>query len=123
MKKVAFINFIFLLTFFGCKKNEVGGKSTIEGNIKHHAKVIPYATVFIKYNASELPGTDTTLYDAKVKADVSGNYIIKCYKGKYFLYGYGYDNQVTSNNGKVTGGSSVSIRNNERITIDLAITE
>jgi len=123
MKKVAFINFILLLTFFGCKKNQLDGKSTIQGNIKHHAKIIANATVFIKFNATELPGTDTTLYDAKVRADASGNYTIKCYKGKYFLYGYGYDNQVTSNNGRVTGGSAVKMRNNENATIDLAVTE
>ncbi len=123
MKKVAFINFIFLLAFFGCKKNQLDGKSTIKGNIKHHAKIIANATVFIKFNATELPGTDTTLYDAKVRADANGDYTIKCYKGKYFLYGYGYDNQVTTNNGRVTGGSPVSVRNNENITIDLAITE
>lgn len=123
MKNLFFIVVLFLAPFFGCKKNELGGKSTIKGNIKHHAKIIANATVFIKFNATELPGTDTTLYDAKVRADATGNYIIKCYKGKYFLYGYGYDNQVTTNNGRVTGGSPVSVRNNENITIDLAITE
>lgn len=123
MKVYLTIILLSLLAFYGCKKNQLGGKSTIKGNIKHHAKVIPFCTVFIKYDASELPGTDTTIFDAKVKADADGNYTINCYKGNYFLYGYGYDNQVTTNNGKVTGGSGVSVRNNEKVTIDLSVTE
>lgn len=123
MKNTNYIFLLFLIALSGCKKNELEGKSNISGNIKHHEKIIAYATVFIKFNAKDLPGVDTTLYDDKVKADANGNYTIKCYKGNYFLYGYGYDNQVSSNNGRVTGGSAVSIRNNERVNIDLAITE
>lgn len=112
-----------LIVFYGCKKNQLGGKAQISGVIKHHTKVISYATVFIKFNAKDLPGTDTTLFDEKVRADADGNYTIKCYKGNYFLYGYGYDNQVTTNNGRVTGGSGVSVRNNEKVTVDLGVTE
>ena len=123
MKSIFHIAFLFLIAFYGCKKNQLDGKATISGSVKHHEKIIANATIFIKFNASELPGVDTTLYDAKVRADASGNYTIKCYKGNYFLYGYGYDNQVTSNNGRVTGGSTVKMRSNEKATIDLAVTE
>ena len=70
-----------------------------------------------------MPGVDTTLFDTKVKADAAGNYVIKCYKGNYFLYAYGYDTQVTTNNGRVTGGSGVNIRNNEKVIIDLRVAE
>ncbi len=111
------------MLFLGCKKNQLGGKSTISGVIKHHEKTIANATVFIKFNAKDLPGTDTILFDTKVRADAEGNYVIKCYKGNYFLYAYGYDAQVTTNNGRVTGGSGVNIRNNEKVTIDLGVTE
>lgn len=121
--KNSIVFLLFLALLVNCKKNQLGGKSAISGTIKHHAKIIANATVFIKFNAKDLPGTDTTLFDAKVRADANGNYTIKCYKGNYFLYGYGYDNQVTTNDGRVTGGSAVSIRNNEKITIDLAVTE
>ena len=123
MKKVAFITFIFSLTLFGCKKNQLDGKSTISGTVQHHEKVIANATIFIKFDATELPGLDTTLYDAKVRADASGKFTIKCYKGKYFLYGYGYDSQVSTNNGRVTGGSGVNIRNRENVTLDLGLFE
>lgn len=123
MKKILTPALLVLIVFYGCKKNQLGGKAEISGVIKHHEKIIPNATVFIKFDAKDLPGTDTTLFDAKVRADANGNYTIKCYKGKYFLYGYGYDNQVTTNNGRVTGGSGVSVRNNEKVTIDLSVTE
>ncbi len=123
MKKIIYINILFLMLFLGCKKNQLGGKSTISGVIKHHEKIIANATVFIKFNAKDLPGTDTILFDTKVRADAEGNYVIKCYKGNYFLYAYGYDAQVTTNNGRVTGGSGVNIRNNEKVTIDLGVTE
>ena len=123
MKIVVYINLFFLILFLGCKKNQLGGKSTISGVVMHHEKIIANATVFIKFNAKDLPGVDTTLFDTKVKADAAGNYVIKCYKGNYFLYAYGYDTQVTSNNGRVTGGSGVNIRNNEKVTIDLGVTE
>ncbi len=123
MKKIIYIKILFIILFLGCKKNQLGGKSTISGVIKHHTKTIASATVFIKFNAKDLPGTDTTLFDTKVRADADGNYIIKCYKGNYFLYAYGYDSQVVTNNGRVTGGSAVSVRNNEKVIIDLGVTE
>lgn len=109
------------IVFFSCKKNELDGKSTIKGKVVHHSKAISYATVFIKFNSKEFPGSDTTLYDAKVKADIDGNYLIKCYKGDYFLFGYGMDYAVSPP--RVIGGIPVKIRNNETVEADIAITE
>ena len=111
-----------MFLFAGCKKNQLDGKATIDGSVRHHAKVIANATVFIKFKAKEFPGSDTTLYDAKVRADASGHYSIKCYKGDYYLFAYGYDPAIQSPY-IVIGGSPVNIRNREKITIDLAVTE
>ena len=123
MKKYIIYSLLFIgLAFFACKKNQLGGKSSIKGAVMHHSKPIAYATVFIKYNAKEFPGTDTTLYDAKVKADVNGNYIIKCYKGDYYLFGYGFDYALPPPY-VVKGGTGVSIRNHENIEIEVAVTE
>jgi len=110
-----------LITIFSCKKNELGGKSTIKGKVVHHEKDIPFATVFIKFNAKEFPGSDTTLYDSKVRADAEGNYIIKCYKGDYFLYGYGFDKSISPP--RVIGGRAVHIRNNETVETEMSVTE
>ena len=77
---------ISFLLFISCKKNELGGKSTITGKVTHHSKSIANATIFIKFNAENFPGADTTLYDDKVRCDADGIFSIKCYKGNYFLY-------------------------------------
>lgn len=110
----------FIVMVCACKKDQLGGSATIKGEVLHHAKLIPGARVFIKFNATDFPGTDTTLYDAKVVADANANYMIKCYKGNYFLYGVGYDDQLK---GPVTGGLAVNIRNKETLNINVAVTE
>jgi hypothetical protein len=119
MKKI----FLFLLVFsiFSCKKNKLGGSSTIKGKVAHHSKPIPFARVFIKFKAKDYPGADTTSYDDKVVADADGNYSIKCYKGDYYLYGYGSDNAITPP--LVTGGLHVHIRKGETSNTDVAVTE
>ena len=113
------IIFIFL---FSCKKNQLGGQSTISGQVMHHSKVIANAAVFIKFNATEFPGADTLLYDSKVRADGNGNYSFNCYKGDYFLYGFGFDYAIPAPY-HVVGGLPVHIRNNEKKEINVAVTE
>lgn len=105
---------------YSCKKNQLGGNATIEGNVLHHAKLIPNATVYIKFNAKEFPGFDAGKYDDKVTADASGHYSIKCYKGDYYLFGAGFDDQLPDS---VFGGLAVHIRNKEKVNADLAVTE
>ncbi len=123
MKKYIVLSLCFIgLIFFSCKKNQLGGKSIIKGAVMHHSKPIANATVFIKFNAKEFPGTDTTLYDAKVRADANGNYSIKCYKGDYYLYGFGYDYAIAPPY-YVKGGTKVNIRNRETVEIEVAVTE
>jgi len=120
--KSQFILFLFILaTLVSCNKNELGGKSTITGKVIHHSKVIPYSTVFIKFNAVDFPGKDSTLYDDKVRCDADGIYTIKCYKGDYFLYARGMDNAI--NPPTVVGGAPINIRNNETVNSDIAVTE
>jgi hypothetical protein len=106
--------------FFSCKKNQLGGKATISGKVAHHSKPIGNARVFIKFNAKEFPGEDTTLYNDKVWADADGNYSIKCYKGDYYLWGYGFDFGI---NKVVTGGLPVHLRNKEKVNVDVAVSE
>lgn len=108
------------LTFTTCKKNQLGGKSHIKGTVVHHSRYLPNARVFIKFNATEFPGKDTTVYDAKVWTDDKGNYSITCYQGNYYLYGFAYDDQFVKN---VSGGIPVKIRNNESLNLDVAVAE
>lgn len=123
MKKYIVYILLFIgLAFFSCKKNNVGGNAEIKGVVKHHAKIIGGATIYIKFNAKEFPGTDVSVYDATVNADANGNYSIKCYKGDYYLYSVGQDLDVPPPS-IVKGGVPVSIRNKEVVEIDLPVTE
>jgi len=121
MKKLILFAIVILFTA-SCKKNQLGGNSTIKGTVAHHAKLIPNATVFIKFNVKEFPGADTTKYDAKVRADKDGNYSITCYQGDYYLYGFGYDYGIPAPY-HVAGGVPVHIRKKETVAADIAVTE
>lgn len=111
----------FLILFYSqCKKNQLGGSSTIKGTVMHHTAFIPYARVYIKFNAKDLPSLDTTAYNTHITSDVSGNFSFKCYKGDYFLYGYGFDHSINEN---VKGGIAVHIRSNETVEKIVGVTE
>ncbi len=88
----------------------------------HHSKAIANATVFIKFKVKEFPGEDTTAYDTKVRADVNGNFTIKCYKGDYYLYGIGYDFAILPPY-RVVGGFHIRMRYKEKVETIVAVTE
>lgn len=124
---IKLIKIVCVLLFIGliwsCKKNQLGGSATIKGVVKHHTKLIGNATIFIKFNAKEFPGTDESIYDEKVTANALGEFEIKCYQGNYYLFGSGIDSQVLINGGKVIGGIPVKIRNEESLEVTVAVTE
>jgi hypothetical protein len=123
MKKIHILVLATTLIFSAsCKKNQLGGKSTVKGTVAHHERAIPYAAVFIKFNAKNFPGADTTIYDDKVRADASGNFSFKCYKGDYYLYGFGFDYTIPPPY-HVVGGVPVHVRNRETVEADVAVTE
>lgn len=108
---------IFALSFFGCKKNQLGGKSNIKGKVLHHDAAIPYAKIYIKYNATEFPGTDVSLYDATMDADHNGNFLVeKIYHGKYYFYAVGVDPALGTTNNIVKGGVALKVKMLKEIT-------
>jgi hypothetical protein len=111
-----------VFSFLSCKKNQLGGKSSLKGVVHHHGKAIANAIVYIKFNATEFPGDDYKLYDTSVQADAEGNYAISFYKGSYYVYAKGNDLDVSYPH-LVKGGISISIRNNEKLVKNIAITE
>jgi hypothetical protein len=121
MKKIIFV-FAVVLTVIGCKKNQLGGDAVIEGTVMHHEKVITDATVFIKFNATDQPSTDTNAYDAKVKVDKDGYFKFNAYKGKYFIYGYGHDLTIAPPF-IVNGGKAIKLRSKETVSVTLFVTE
>jgi hypothetical protein len=122
MKKIILLSAsAFLVMLFACKKNQLGGSSTVFGVVAHHEKPIPNAVVYVKFNAKEFPGSDSTKYDAIVAADANGSYSFKCYRGNYYLYATGVDNSGTPE--YVSGGVPVRVRSNETFEADVAVTE
>lgn len=114
--------FTLIVSFSACKKNQLGGKSSVKGVVNHHGKPIADAYVYIKFNTTEFPGDDYTKYDTYVKTDVNGNYSISFYKGSYYLYASGYDLDIPSPF-IVKGGLSITLKNKENITKDIAVSE
>ncbi|MES2592693.1 MAG: hypothetical protein V4608_12480 [Bacteroidota bacterium] len=110
-----------ILVFSSCTKEGPGGKSAVNGYVSHHNHKIANAVVYIKYDATEFPGADVSVYDASVTADATGYYLIKdLEKGNYYLYGAGYDNAILEN---VVGGIGVKLKRNKTTTTDIPVTE
>ena len=103
------------------KKEGIGGKSSVSGTVYHHTKPIPYTTVYIKYGATEFPGTDVTIYDDHTTADINANYAFHNLRmGNYYLYGVGYDNAIFL---PVTGGVGVKLKYDKSVSLDVPVTE
>ena len=120
MKKIILVLVLFC-AFIACKKNQLGGKATINGVVSHHEKRIGKAVVYIKFNAKEFPGTDSSKYDASVIANEAGEFKFECYKGDYYLYGTGLDFRPAAT--YVNGGVPVKLRNKEKVDITVAVSE
>ncbi len=113
--------YIFLivcaLSFFGCKKNQLGGKSNIKGKVMHHSTPIPDARVYIKFNATEFPGENVSSYDTYIDADHNGNFLIdKIYRGNYYFYAVGVDPSIGITNNIVKGGVALKVKMLKEIT-------
>lgn len=110
-----------LLLIAACTKEGFEGDSNITGKVAHHGARISEATVFIKFNAKEFPGSLVSDFDASVVADTGGNYLIEgLKKGDYYLYGFGYDSTIHQN---VKGGLHVKLEAGEVRTLEVPVTE
>ena len=119
-----------LLTVSSCKKNGLGGEATIVVFMKHHGNIIKNHvkypdTVFIKFSATELPGTTPDKFDTYFVGE-EGEDHIHCKglrAGKYYMYGVGMDSTGPY---RVKGGAAIKIAWSDRkkeIDTDLAVSE
>ena len=112
---------IFLLS---CEKDNAGpgGTAIVHGNISHDSRSIPFASVYIKYGTIDFPGTDTSLYDNKIAANLSGFYeFIELQNGKYYIYVEGYDQQISE---EVNGGIGLRIeQEGQEMEADILVEE
>ena len=123
MKNFKYIFLIICaLSFFGCKKNQLGGKSDIKGKVTHHGVAIPYSRVYIKFNATEFPGADVSVYNTYIDTDHNGNFEIKkIYHGQYYFYAVGTDASISS---IVKGGIALKVKMLKEVTgFEVPVTE
>ena len=112
---------IAVLSVSSCYKEGIGGKSTVSGVVAHHGKPIPNSIVYIKYGATDFPGTDVTLFDDHTTSDGNAHYEFhNLRKGNYFLYGVGFDNGISQT---VNGGVGIKLKYNKSISQDVTVTE
>jgi hypothetical protein len=102
----------FLITLISCHKAGPGGDNTIVAFPHHHSKPIPNTVIYIKYGTNTFPGEDVSKYnDHKVAVAEPGEephaHFEGLRKGKYFLYGVGYDSSISQ---IVTGGTPTEIK-------------
>jgi hypothetical protein len=132
MKKLQaiFIAALSTIIIVSCCKEGIDGEATLVVKMKHHGTIIPnhanyLDSVFVKFDAKELPGTGASDFDAVFVGEEGEDHIhlegLKC--GNYYIYGAGID---SSGPFRVTGGMAVKIKHSERkeeIDVDLAVTE
>ncbi len=110
--------FIFALSLFGCKKNQLGGKSNIKGKVMYNnTTAVPYARVYIKYNATSFPGEDVSAYNTYIDADHNGNFLIEhIYHGQYYFYAVGINPGTSVSNNFVKGGTALKVKMLKEVT-------
>lgn len=125
---------VAILCFSACKDKKTetpapavvagkGGSSILRVIPRHHSKEIDSCTVYIKYNAQDLPANGKYDDSLKVVKDSSGHpYAIftGLKKGNYYLYGYGWDKSIADT---VLGGSPHIITTDGTEDMYLQITE
>ena len=124
--KISSILFLFSISAFicACNKEGIGGTTTVATIVKHHEKIIPGATVYVKYGVKEFPGEDVSKYDNSLVVDKNGHvHFEDLKKGNYYFYGVGYDSSIMM---IVKGGTPIDItrkQKNQHVDLIVAVTE
>ena len=132
-----FVILLFIVSFTSaCKKDEnvekqicpagPGGNLELSFFVTHHDTLIPGAEIYVKFNATEFPGTDPANYDRVLLTGTAGHErghahlpFMTC--GRYFIYSVGYDSLISDS---VFGGIPVNITKTEGTeTINVHVTE
>lgn len=124
-KKSLITTFFISVSFFvGCKKNGTGGDADVNVYVEHHHVAINYPTVYVKFNAKDLPSDPTNNYDLKIIGTHENHVKVSGLRpGNYYIYSTGFDNTIMQN---VKGGRAIKIKWTERkkdIDVDVPVTE
>ena len=81
---------------------------------------VPGAVVYIKYGATQSPGSNITYYDASVNANSSAAFEFNdLKKGDYYLFAVGFDSTLVQT---VTGGVAAKLSSKTAvITADVPV--
>ena len=100
-KKLFRITFISLMTgmiFYACDKDPeqpipvTPKKATLVVEVMHHQWTIPDIPVYLKKDATEFPGMDTSIYEFSLITNQSGNVVFSNMNyGNYYLFVHGWD--------------------------------
>ena len=115
MKKLLLVcsiaaSFLFISS---CKKNDIGGKATVILTPEHHESPIFGTTVYVKFDAVNLPSNPTSNYDLKITVDSTESSIPinELRPGDYYFYCEGYDPAFYED---VKGGIGLRIKWSDR---------
>ena len=119
---------IIVISICSCVKEGTGGDAEIAIWVKHHDKLIPGATVYIKYGTKDFPGDDVSVYDdseacGKTGEEEAHTHFHDLNRGDYYLYAVGYDSAIAQT---VKGGIPVTIKKADQdgeTDVDVPVTE
>ncbi len=130
MKQKIISSLVMIILLSSCKKAGLGGDNIIIAYPQHHGKSIfsqstpNYRdTIYVKFNATELPSTNPKDFDKAFIGEVGKNYvqINGLQIGKYFLYGVGWD---TTGPYRVSGGIPIELKQlTAKTIINVPVTE
>lgn len=125
-QRITALLFLFaVLAVTSCERPGKGGRATVHVHIFNDSKIVPYATVHVRYGGTGFPGASAQYQDSKL-SDYSGEATFeKLRKGDYYFYVTAIDSS-TANFDDMAGGAYVDVdnRNGERhIVVDLGETD
>jgi hypothetical protein len=97
-----------------------GGSAVIHATPQHHGRNIDSCTIYIKYNATNLP---TTFDDSAKCVQLNGKPVATfsgLKKGDYYFYGYGWDPGISQN---VRGGIAYTITTENTQQVNVPVSE
>lgn len=101
MKTLLFSLTLLAIGFASCEEKRrdtvqiEGGDVTVTARVMHHSWHVAGAKVYIKANATQFPGTDSTLYDSFKISDTYGYVRFEHVpNSNYYLYSTGFDPNV-----------------------------
>lgn len=126
---VQFFLLVTLLLLCTCKKSDtvnsssggIHGTITMDVTVMHHTWGVPSIPVYLKYNATDWPGKDTTLYDVKQRANREGFISFpQLGPGNIVIYAAGFDSIFQA---FVIGYTTVNLtKNDANSTVNITVT-